>query len=150
MKELNLIRKIAWSFHKTTGIEIEELYSEACLAYCEALHNYDQSRGKITTFMWAAIHNHMKNYLIKYYQKQPILLSFEDIKVERSILIDNLFEKLSPDGQSISQIILMSSRAYVCLDQTKAKQRITTIMLNKGWSMCRIWSGIKELKSVFS
>jgi len=36
MKNLNLIRKVAWAFAKKTEMEYDELFSEAALAYSEA------------------------------------------------------------------------------------------------------------------
>ena len=51
MKHLNLIRKIAWSFHKTTGLDWDELFQEATLSYLKALKTYDKKRGAITTYV---------------------------------------------------------------------------------------------------
>ena len=43
--EFNLIRKISWSFHYTTGVDYDELYAEASLAYCEAMNDWSPERG---------------------------------------------------------------------------------------------------------
>ena len=42
MEHINLIRKIAWSFSTSTGLEFEDLFQEAALAYCEALKTFKQ------------------------------------------------------------------------------------------------------------
>jgi hypothetical protein len=60
---LNLIRKIAWSFYNTTGIDWQELFSEASLAYCEALKNYDPKKGRISTYLWNCIKSHLLNFI---------------------------------------------------------------------------------------
>ena len=38
-KYINLLRKIAWSFHKTTGLEWDNLFSETIQAYYKAMEN---------------------------------------------------------------------------------------------------------------
>lgn len=61
MKNLNLIRKIAGQFAKKTELEYDELFSEAALAYSEALHTFDSGREVkfITYAVWC-----MKNHLV--------------------------------------------------------------------------------------
>ena len=40
MEDINLIRKIAWSFHHTTGHDWDDLFQEGALAYLECLAKY--------------------------------------------------------------------------------------------------------------
>lgn len=62
-KYINLIRKITWSFHRTTGIEWNELFSEACLAYCEAANSFDDSKtSKESSWMFSCIQNQLTNF----------------------------------------------------------------------------------------
>lgn len=72
MEDLNLIRKIAWSFAKKTDLQYSELFSEAALQYCEAIKRFDPKKGvKFTTFATV----HMKNLLINYCKKEHLLQS---------------------------------------------------------------------------
>jgi DNA-directed RNA polymerase specialized sigma subunit len=64
-EHLNLIRKIAWSFYSSTGIEWQELFSEASLQYCEALKSYDPEKGRITTHLWNCIKSGLINFVKK-------------------------------------------------------------------------------------
>ena len=58
-----LIKKVAWSFNFTTGISYEELYSEACLAYVEALNSFDDSKMmKLSTYLYSVIESHLINF----------------------------------------------------------------------------------------
>jgi len=68
MKDLNLIRKVAWSFAKSTGQEFDELFSEATLSYMEALQSYNPEKAKLST--WAV--KIMTNHLITFCAKQEI------------------------------------------------------------------------------
>jgi hypothetical protein len=65
MEDINLIRKVAWSFHETTGLEWNELFQEAALAYLEAKGNYDPKRGKLSTYVWNCIVSRLRTYLKK-------------------------------------------------------------------------------------
>ena len=64
MIHLNLIRDLAWSYQKSTGIEWEELFGEACLGYAKALASYDSDNGtKITTWATFIMERHLNTYL---------------------------------------------------------------------------------------
>lgn len=66
MKDLNLIRKVAWTFTKKTGMDYDELFGEASLAYSEAIHTYDPTRGaKFITHAYTCMRNHLINFCKK-------------------------------------------------------------------------------------
>ena len=65
MENINLIRHIAWSFHHTTGIDYQELFSEACLAYCEALQSFNPEKGKLNNYATTLIHNKLKTFIAR-------------------------------------------------------------------------------------
>lgn len=60
-------RKLAWSFNMTTGIEWEELFSEACLEGVRAENDprFDPLRAKRDTFVYMRMRNRLKNYVKK-------------------------------------------------------------------------------------
>lgn len=60
----DMIRKLAWSFHKSTGVDYKELFSEACLAYCESLRSFNPLKGcKQTTHAWTVIQNQLCDFV---------------------------------------------------------------------------------------
>jgi len=63
MENINLIRKIAWDFHKSTGLDWNDLFQEAVLAYLESLDNYDKERGALSTYIWKCLESRLKTYL---------------------------------------------------------------------------------------
>jgi len=149
MENLNLIRKIAWSFHKSTGIEFEDLFSESCLAYYEGLKYYKSEKGKITTFMYFYIPNHLKNYIKKNYTKQPVLISIHDLKIEKESFVEYFYESCTNDAIQISKLILSAPNPYLKKPK-KATNRICQLLLRQNWDMPRIWKGIHELKLALS
>ena len=147
IKNINLIRKIAWSFHTTTGIELEELCAEATLAYLESLKKYDPSRGKITTYAWWYIHSHLKNYL-KINAKHTHTPSIDDVYADRPVRSVPFWESLSQDAQQIVDLVLTTPRAFVCLTTEEAQQRVTNILTCHGWTVEKIQEGLTELTTV--
>lgn len=79
-KEFNIIGKIAKSFHKTTGLDYDDLYSEGLLAYCLCAHKYEKKYGAKNTFLYHVINNHLKNYIDKNYTRQIHTVSFSVLK----------------------------------------------------------------------
>lgn len=63
MENINLIRKIAWSFHKSTGIDYQEIFAEACRWYWEAKITWNPSRrASFTTYAWRVMRNKLVDF----------------------------------------------------------------------------------------
>ena len=154
-ENVNLIRKIVWSFHKSTGLEWDDLFQEACLAYLTALKTYDEDRGKITTHLWWCITNHLTTYLTqqeemkcKKYNDEFGFLEDEP-KPQHAQIASPFWESLSEEAQIIADIILQIPKTYVCLTTEEVEQRIIeTLRHNKRWSwpMEKIEFGLRDLK----
>lgn len=82
MENINLIRKIAWSFHESTGLDWDDLFQEGALAYLEAMKTYDEKKGKITTYVWHCIVSRLKNYLKSEREYNHPLCSIEEARQE--------------------------------------------------------------------
>lgn len=55
---------MAHSYHKFTGWDVEDLFSEASMAYCLIISKYNGSVA-LSTFLWTGISNHLRNYIKK-------------------------------------------------------------------------------------
>jgi len=68
-RELNLIRKLTWSFYKssfTLTLDFDELFSEACVAYLEGEKQFiENDKTKKSTFLWTVMKNHLTDYINK-------------------------------------------------------------------------------------
>ncbi len=147
MKDLDLIRKIAWSFHTTTNIDIKDLIQEASYAYLKAMQNYDPNRGKASVFVWYAMRNHLNNYIKDF---QCNYISFEDHKLDIAYSTNFLFESLSKEAQTIAELILSSPKPFITTTPEEAKKRVEKVLVKKGWDIKKIWIGINDLKLAFS
>lgn len=136
MKHINLLRKIAWSFHQTSKLDFDDLFQEAYLAYDKALKNYDPDKGKLTTFIWYCIHSHLKNYLKeenKYHNrlcdiKEAMNKEINQIpfweKIE--IISDKLFDAV--------EIIINNANNIDSFLQKPSIQYVKKILINNGYS----------------
>lgn len=148
-ENINLIRKLAWSFHNTTGIELDELFAEASLAYCEALESYNPKRGKITTYLWIRISDRLKNYIKQHNEYYSPILSLEDIKVDKPITTNFFFESLSKEALEVAELILEHPYNFISLPKREAKEKAWKTMKSKGWSWDKIICGFHDLKLAF-
>ena len=149
MNNLNLVRKIAYSFHSTTGIEMEELFSEACLAYSIAIKKHNPLICKESTFVYTCINNHLKNYIENIKKKMIPTLFIDDLKYDSAINLDILFEKLSREAQQIAHYILMTPFVYASMDSKKAKLKVLKAMAKKGVPLKNIIIGMNDLEKAF-
>ena len=158
--ELNLIRKIAWSYNKTTKINFDDLFSEACIGYLEGQKRYDPSKGtKETTFLWDIMKSHL-NSIIPNYQKFP---KTEVNQMEPCSPLDLLLTKekwdkqsvwkgsLSKEARMICKMIFESPHEFLVLNAPKLSRGAVKDRLREmGWSWEKIWSGFREIKNNLS
>lgn len=150
MNNINFIRKIAWSFHRSTGLDWDDLFQEAALAYYKALDTYDPSRGKITTYMWWVIISHLKNYLQEQSKWNGNILSVDEVDIDKPVEHTPMFEKLTNDAQQIANVVLQSPRTFAHMQPVKAHQRIAQKMIQRGWRWGRVWRAMRDLKLAMS
>jgi len=156
---IGLIRKIAWSFHNSTGEDWNDLFQEASLAYCEALQKYNPKKGKITTYMWWCISSHLVNYLHLQYRQNGHIECIEDLRaVDRPVESVSLFGSLSKEAKEIANMVLSSPEALDGLSPQLIKNNIIRILLKqkrwsrftKKWATFKIKARFRELKIAVS
>jgi len=148
MNDVNLIRKIAWSFHRSTGLDWDDLFQEGYLAYMLALKTYDPTKNiKITTHAWHCIVSHLKNYLKEEKGWRNPLDHIDDIKLTKhpAVTASPFWEGLSDDAQQIADLIIRRSAMFIGPPPHEAYKRIYATMEGRGWSRTRTRKGIKEL-----
>jgi len=146
MENLNLLRKITWSFHKSTGLDWDELFQESYLAYRYALEHYDPNKGvSISSFIWTHISNQLRTY---YQNEKKHYEPLHDLSkaYHKEYTPDNFLELLTPHAEKIAELILISPKKFIELKPKDARKKVKNIMLNRGWSMDKIESSLKELK----
>jgi len=155
--ELNIVRKVVWSYARSTGLDFDELCSEAYLAYLEAAPSYNPARGKKSTFIWNVVRNHI-NSLLKAKKEIPVDKEAIDMLIEERDELDpeqvvlaeeswrELFESLSPDAKMIC-LLMNNGEVYVNTDKPREARGIIARELKaRGWSENKIWATFREIK----
>ena len=159
MEHSKLLRKIALSFSLSTGLEFDDLYQEANLAYLEALRTHDATKGKITTYLWHCVHNRLKNYLKQ--EREQKTISIEDVTEQLSYSSTSFWEYLPKEAMEIVKVVLASPNEFdlpywdqkqkVNMKfQKETVKKIRTFLFKNGWDMKKIFTGIKELQQIYS
>ena len=147
----NLIRKLAWqyarqAFNSGINLDFEELQAEANLAYLEALRNYDESKGRVTTYVWHTVSGRLKTYLKEEYAHHLMPLDEEELPQSAPSYLD----KLSEDAQAIAKIIVNSPNELFAMTSAEAKMKIFVKMLNDKYPLQKIINGFKELSNIYA
>lgn len=167
MEELNLIRKVVWSYVKTSPVlDFDDLFSEACLAYLEAEPKYDASKGKKSTFVHHVVSNRLNSLISKEGKKNTKEHPAETFELEylgateceptpEQFIIakerwEELLEQLSPEALVVWGVIEKKD-IYLCTDKPRqCRGVIVKILREAGWSWNKIWNTFNEIKNAVS
>ena len=160
MKNLNLIRKMAWTFHQKTNENYDDLFQEAALAYCEALENFNPENGaKLTTFAWWCMKNHLINWCkkqTKFYKHNQLEEEFPSCIHPTEEMAESFAEKIQDWPEDAQQTIDMVLNSYTQFfgetpDLKRRSEtpleRVKSALLRKGWSHKRVRITINQIKS---
>ena len=161
MENINLVRKIAWDFHKSTGLDWNDLFQEAALAYLESMETYDKEKGAVSTHVWHCITSRLKNYLqqerdwvyplvdIEDAFKEPIYYdSFwfkipEDIQKQVNIILEGIAEM---DSYFLEGVCSTTKKRHLKEAQTSAKITIRRLLRSAGYDNQDICGTLHELE----
>jgi hypothetical protein len=145
---VNLVRKICWSFHRSTGIDWKELFSEACLAYAEVIGLRDPKKGAETTWIYHCVQSRLINFCKQEkQQRSPVQLDWYEhpASLHKDILEE--YTHLSEDSREIIKMVLENSLRYAITNPRLAVVQIRwDLYEQKGWPWPRVWKAMKVLK----
>ena len=160
--ELNLIRKIAWSYNKTTGIDFDDLFSEACIAYLEGQSKFDPNQEvKVSltiwknTFLWEVMQSHLNSIIPKYKDSNTFthknIAAIDEVTPEAVALFKDQINSLSKEARAVCKMIFDSPHVFLTLNTPKlSRGRIKTHLREIGWSWGAIWRSFREIKASLS
>lgn len=151
-KDIKLMQKIAWSFHNTTGIQFEELLSEAIIGYYEALQTYSKEHDtKISTHAWVYMRNRLINFCKQEEKHTNLSLDCEIVQDALSYLPRYVFNnesplKLSEEKAFLISLVLDNFDTLDVMPPKKARGFIVQELRKHEWSWPKIWREIKDIK----
>lgn len=146
-----LLRKLSWAFHRSTGVDVDDLFQEASIAYLKSLETYDPKKGKLTTHAWWCISNHLKTF-VKEEREHTFAICEFDEELEKEYVYSpfNCFENLTEDAQQVAEVVLRSPTLYVTRTQEDVVSRLKNVMEQHGWPRSKTMNAINFLKLVYS
>ncbi len=165
-EELNIIRKVVWSYIKTNpGLGFDDLFSEACLAYLETVHQYyDPTKISKSTFIYSVVRSRLNDLLYNNAKNAgenlmgfavDELTNAEELTPEQHLLAqerwEELLAELSPEALVVWELI-NTTDTYLPTDKPKVCRGILIKLLRRefGWGGPTIWKAFKELKQAAS
>lgn len=157
--ELNMLRKLAWSFASSTDIEFDDLFQEAALVWCKAENDkrYDSRKAAFNTFAYLRILNNLKTMATKDKKyrsnKIPIdgnIQSIADTKVtpEQHLEWSDLLKTLSDDTRFVIKMIFESPEEFIELAGSKGL--LVELLGSKGVPKERASDVINEIKGMLA
>lgn len=156
MEDMGLIQKIAWSFHRTTGLPVDDLIGEASLAYALNLPEYDPERAKLSTFMYTRIRCHLIDYCKDQIQHKHdnLLDDLDDSRAEGDSTSASqedrtLFKSALKDGSEevkyLAWMIFQSPGEFLGYG---GRGKVKDKLREHGWTWSQIWRTFGEVKNL--
>lgn len=161
-RHLPQIRKLAWTFHNTTGVDVEELISEGCLSFVKDLEKYDPEKAALSTYCHWVVTCGLKNYLRKCRQSKEYAVDDEMMELvpfEGASAIDylesedslaDILRSLSPTALEVVEMILSAPEEFAGISSRGARGLVQTKLREAGWKWKDIWDSIREVKMVIN
>ncbi len=149
----NMIYKIAWSFHKTTGIDFKELESESNWLFVRAAGKWDgrRKKAKFSTYLYRVLTNGLIRFVNKWGKFHPpeeVIESYE-ILIKGCDKETRILSKLSDEGKEVAQMLLnIPSETLEIISPRKIRGDLRRELRFQGWSFPLINKTISEIREV--
>ena len=151
--EINLMRKIAWSFHLSTNIEFGDLFSEAFIAYQAAVKSFNESKSKQSTWAWYMMRNHLINYTHrenKHHFRECIVDELPPVIYDPQSF-EEFLETLPPECMEIAKVLLNNLDQFDDNPPPRyARGRIAKLLKKEGWTGRKIWESMQLFKDTLT
>lgn len=148
---MDLIKRIAWGFHKTTGIDYSELTAQAGYAYCKALQSYNPEKGKLKTWLCQCI----KHSLINYTKEEKKFKCHVDLEycfaTQTTKFFFEFYDELTDDCKYVVDMILKDPYQYLATPAGLVQSLIKINLFREtNWLPRRITGTINQLKLILN
>jgi len=147
MKDINLIRKIAWTFQVKYNVEFEELFCEASLAYCEALQSFDPLKNsKFSYYAYKRMEWRLLDFLNMENKIETVEDTYEEVPATIRTPFEELLQSLPTEVLPIVKIVTENKDRFEIMSPTSSRHEITEALRQQGWSWPVIQDTFRALK----
>ena len=144
---LPMLHSLAYEYHRKTGLDSSELYSEACLAAVKINHKFDPTKANLSTFVYMAIRHHLLAYITRqmkgggrYVKEEKEIVSYS--LPDKSVMFTACIDEMSFKAKELCKLIFNTPEKYMNMNLAD----ITKQLKNMGWSITTIRNTFKEIK----
>lgn len=139
-----MLHSISNKFSHKTGLDRDDLFSEACLIALNRMNKYDSNRGNITTFLYTTLKYRLRKYASE--QRCPKRGQMP-IRVDRklpdtSTMFTANVEEMQQSAKDICTMIFNEPEKYMQMNM----HELTKHLLSIGWKWPVIRSAYKDIK----
>lgn len=158
-KRFKEVEKLLWlQAHRTSKIyslEVEDAFGEACVIFCEACNQWEENRGKFSTFLFRKLSNELINWGSREIRRKGNSLP-DNLSINEpgylSIEIMERIKSLSKEAQKVIDIMINSPKEV--LDLTLPPKRARTqlrdyLIKDLGWKKIQYRKVYKELYNFY-
>lgn len=155
-KYLELIYKLSWSFHKTTGVPFEDLVSTAQIAFYEHHKYYNCEKSDYVTHLYLAVMSELSEFVttsnntVEGMPHLPFAETIDRRDPEKVCLFKDRLQQLSSEAQEICCLILNSPGDFIDSRPKIARGFVYKKLRQLGWSWPKIWNSFREIKTALN
>ncbi len=141
-----MLYKLSHSFHNTTGIELNELLSEATVLYYESKKTFDPEKGmKFTSWAYRIIYNGLCDFC-----RREKIHRIYDEQVEQGRTEKPFWELQEQLSENAKQVVdyLLNNAIDLTPPPRLVRGDLTRFLREKGWKFQEIWDTMRELKAI--
>jgi len=156
LANIDMIRKKAWSYQRTSGIEFDELMSEGDMIFMTAIEKWDGKRP-FSTFLWVCLDSGFRKFIVKVDVPgdQGILETLSDGEPapSRRMMFREILEDLSKEALEVVTLILGEPAEALGILGNEPPKMIRGaiqryLVHDLGMTHRKSWEVMRELKAV--
>ena len=157
--ELDMARKLAWSFHKSTNIDYDDLYGEALLGYAMAVDaaevrgTYDPEKSAFTSFAWMCMNHHLCSVIhqrkyksIGSMELDPKILDYRLPSPDRKLAFKDFLSHLSEEARFVVEMVLKSPVDFLELGRQRGRRKLKGALRDRGMNEQEAIRTLKDIK----
>lgn len=154
---------MAWRCALYTGLDWNDLYSEALLGWAEARKTYQPDKAaSLSSWCYMEMTFRIKDFCARQKRHRNMHTKLPEERMEDQDLwsdeflisdmsgIYELLDAMPEDGRNICRAILSAPEEFAGILPKMARGLVYQRMRDQGWSWSRIWKGFHEAKAALN
>jgi len=158
---VNMIRDRAWSFHNTTGLDYDELFSEGLVIFMKAVQAWDGKR-KFSTVFYRILNNEFSTFIRKMdacpemeADTLPARVPNPRQALQWKEKLEHFLTGLSGEARHVAKLVLNGPAEAIGIIGTEPPRVVRGaihryLVRDRGVSHQKAWAVLKELREAMS